>query len=94
MGTFLTQSFIGIMPKAISYSYGEFYSYQAFCKQFGIHDPSLLTVIPAIVGNDAITQLDKNLLKIIMPENCSTDNPVENAVRYVATFSTFDSCLT
>ena len=54
----------------------------------------MLTVIPAIVGNDAITRLDKNLLKIIMPENCcSTDNPVENAVGYVATFSTFDSCL-
>ena len=74
--------------------YGDFYSYQAFCKQFEICDPSLLTVIPAIVGNDTITQLDKDNLRIIMPENCYADNPVENAVRYVATFTTFDSCLT
>ena len=73
--------------------YGEFYSYQMFCEQFRICDPSLLTVIPAIVGNDTITRLDKNLLQTIMPENCYTDNPVEIAVRYVATVATFDICL-
>ena len=73
--------------------YGEFYSYQMFCEQFRICDPSLLTVIPAIVGNDTITRVDKNLLQTIMPENCYTDNPVEIAVRYVATVATFDTCL-
>ena len=74
--------------------YGEFYSYQRFCEEFRIHDPSLLTVIPVIVGNDAITKLNEDTLKIILPEHCNTGDVIENAVRYVATFTTFDSCLT
>ena len=74
--------------------YGEFYSYQLFCQQFEIHDTSLLTVIPAIVGNDTIAQMDETLLKIIMPEDTYTGNLTENAVKFVARFITFDTCLT
>ena len=73
--------------------YGEFYSYQLFCEQFGIRDASLLTVIPAIVGNDTIAELNEDTLKIIMPEYYNSADVIENAVRYVATFTTFDSCL-
>ena len=74
--------------------YGEFYLYQQFCEHFGIRDPSLLTVIPAILGNDTITELKEGILKMIVPEDCDTGDAVENAVKYVASFPTFDSCLT
>ena len=74
--------------------YGEFYSYELFCEQFGIRDPSLLTIIPVIVGNDTITKLNGDILKMIMPDDCNVGDVIENAVRYVTTFSTFDSCLT
>ena len=74
--------------------YGEFYSYDLFCEQFGIRDPSLLTIIPVIVGNDTITKLNGDILKMIMPDDCNVGDVIENAVRYVTTFSTFDSCLT
>ena len=74
--------------------YGEFYLYQQFCEQFEICDPSLLTVIPAILGNDTITELNEGTLKMIVPEDCDTGDAVENAVKYVASFPTFDSCLT
>ena len=74
--------------------YGEFYFYQLFCEQFRIHDPSLLTIIPAIVGNDTISRLDENVLKLIMPEFKDAVDLVANAVKYVSTFNTFDACLT
>ena len=74
--------------------YGEFYFYQLFCEQFRIRDPSLLTIIPAIVGNDTISRLDENVLKLIMPEFKDAVDLVANAVKYVSTFNTFDTCLT
>ena len=75
---------------------GDFYSYQLFCEQLGINDESLLAVIPGIMGNDTITGLDKAHLNIIMPLNdCTIDFQVlEDAVKYVARFGSFDACLT
>ena len=73
--------------------YGEFYSYQLFCKQFGICDESLLTIIPVIAGNDTITQLHKKRVNMIMPKDAYTGVLMENAVKYVASFTTFDACL-
>ena len=75
--------------------YGDFYYYQQFCKQFGIYDESLLTVIPAVVGNDTIPKLDEKYFKMIMPQNdCTNDfRRLEDAMKYVARFSTFDTCL-
>ena len=78
--------------------YGELYSYQLFCQQFGIRDTSLLTVIPVIVGNDTIAQMDETLLKMIMQDDAYTAagnrNLIEDAVKFVASFATFDACLT
>ena len=76
--------------------YGEFYYYQLFCEQFGIYDELLLTVIPAIVGNDTIPKLDKMYLEMIMPQkDCTNDFLIlEDAIKYVARFGTFDACLT
>ena len=76
--------------------YGEFYFYQLFCEQFRIRDPSLLTIIPAIVGNNTIFQLNENVLKLIIPEfkKLNAFELVANAVKYVSTFNTFDACLT
>ena len=74
--------------------YGELYSYELFCQQFGIHDTLLLTVIPVIVGNDTMAQMDEPLLKMIMPGDSYTGNLVENAVKFVASFTNFDTCLT
>ena len=74
--------------------YGEFYSYQLFCEQFGVHDASLLTVIPVIVGNDTIIQLDTEYLNMIMPRDVYTGMLIENAIKYVASFTTFECCLT
>ena len=75
---------------------GEFYSYQLFCEQFGIYDESLLTVLPGIIGNDIITGLDKMYLNMIMPQSdCTNDfHILEDAMKYVARFGTFDACLT
>ena len=73
--------------------YGEFYSYQLFCEQFKIYDTSLLTIIPVIAGNDTITRLDKEYLSMIMPRDVYTGVLIENAVKYVASFTTFDACL-
>ena len=74
--------------------YGEFYFYQLFCKQFGICDTSLLTIIPVIVGNDTITRLDIKYGKMIMPKDVYARMLIENAVKYVASFTTFKGCLT
>ena len=76
--------------------YGDFYYYQLFCEQFGIYDESLLTVIPAVVGNDTIPKLDEKYLNIIMPQNNRTNDfrVLEDAVKYVARFGSFDACLT
>jgi len=71
----------------------EVYFYQLFCKQFGIDDPSLLTVLPTIVGNNAITKLDVTYLHMIMA-NDDDDKLVENAVEYIASFPTLYDCLT
>ena len=75
---------------------GDFYSYQLFCEELGIYDESLLTVIPGIMGNDTITGLDKAHLNIIMPQNdCTNDFRIlEDAMKYVARFGSFDACLT
>ena len=74
--------------------YGEFYSYQLFCEQLKILDTSLLTIIPAIVGNDTITRLDRKYLSMIMPRGTYTGVLIESAVQYVASFTTFEACLT
>ena len=74
--------------------YGEFYSYQCFCEQFGVHDASLLTIIPVIAGNDTINRLDTEYLSMIMPRDIYTGVLIENAVKYVASFATFEHCLT
>ena len=80
---------------AKNHIFGELYYYELFCQQFGIRDTLLLTVIPAILGNDTITQMDEPLLKMIMPPGDSyTGNLVESAVKFVANFTTFDNCLT
>ena len=73
---------------------GELYSYQQFCEQFGIHDASLLTIIPVIAGNDTITRLDTEYLSMIMPRDVYTGTLIENVVKYVASFTTFECCLT
>ena len=73
---------------------GELYSYQLFCKQFGICDASLLTIIPVIVGNDTINPLDTKCLKELMPSDICTGRLIENTIKYVASFTTFESCLT
>ena len=72
---------------------GELYSYQQFCEQFGIHDASLLTIIPVIAGNDTITRLDTEYLSMIMPRDVYTGILIENVVKYVASFTTFECCL-
>ena len=75
--------------------YGELYFYQLFCKQFEICDTSLLTIIPVIVGNDTITRLDIKYRKMIMPKDVYARMLIiENAVKYVASFKTFEGCLT
>ena len=74
--------------------YGEFYSYQLFCEQFGIRDTSLLTIIPIIGGNDTVTRLDTEILSMIMPRDVHTGALIKSAVKYVTRFKTFDACLT
>ena len=75
---------------------GEFYFYQVFCRQFGIRDESLLTLIPVITGNDTVAALDKGYLTVIMPrdEHTNDSHLIEDTVQYVASFKTFDTCLT
>ena len=75
---------------------GEFYFYQVFCRQFGIRDESLLTLIPVITGNDTVAALDKGYLTVIMPRDDNTNDShlIEDTVQYVASFKTFDTCLT
>ena len=72
---------------------GKLYSYQLFCKQFRIRDTSLLTIIPAIVGNDTINPLDIKCSDEIMPKGIYTGWFMENVVNLVASFTTFKSCL-
>ena len=74
---------------------GELYSYQLFCRQFGICDASLLTIIPVIVGNDTINPLDTKCLKELMPRDAHvySGRLIENTIKYVASFVTFESCL-
>ena len=76
--------------------YGEFYFYQAFCQQFGIRDESLLTLIPVITGNDTVAALDNEHLAVIMPKDEHTNDShlIDDTIQYVASFKTFDTCLT
>ena len=52
--------------------YAELYFYDLFCEQFGICDSSLLAVIPAIVGNDMMPQLDARQRNKILEQDFAT----------------------
>ena len=73
--------------------YAEFYFHECFCKQFGICNPSLLAVIPAIAGNDMMPQLDAEHRKMILPRNPGCKSLIENVIMYAASFTTLEACI-
>ena len=73
--------------------YAESYFYEEFCEQFGICDSSLLAVIPAIVGNDMMPQLDAQDRKKILPPDPECNSLIENVVMFAAGFTTLEACI-
>ena len=73
--------------------YAEFYSYELFCKQFGISDLSLLAVIPAIIGNDMMPQLDSQDRNKILPPDPECNSVIERVVMYASSFTTLEACI-
>ena len=72
--------------------YADIYFYDLFCEQFGIYDSSLLAVIPAIVGNDMMPQLDARQRRKILPPDPDCHSLIENVVMYTASFTTLEAC--
>ena len=73
--------------------YAELYFYELFCEQVGICDSSLLAVIPAIIGNDMISQLDVCQRKKILSPDPVYSSPIEKVVMYAASFTTMEACI-
>lgn len=73
--------------------YAELYFYECFCEQFGICDSSLLAVIPAIVGNDMMPQLDAQDRIKILPPDPDCNSLIEKVVMFVASFTTLEACV-
>ena len=73
--------------------YAELYFYELFCEQFGISDSSLLAVIPAIVGNDMIPQLETEHKSKILPPDPDCKSLIETVVMYTASFTTLEACI-
>ena len=73
--------------------YAEFYFHTCFCEQFEICDPSLLAVIPAIIGNDMMPQLNAEHRKMILPPDPDCNSVIENVVMYAASFTTLEACI-
>ena len=73
--------------------YAELYFYELFCEQFGICDSSLLAVIPAIVGNDMMPQLDAQQRNKILPPDPDCNSLIESVVMYAASFTTLEACI-
>ena len=73
--------------------YAELYFYECFCEQFGICDPSLLAVIPAIVGNDMISELDTESRNMILPPDPDCNSVIESVIMYTASFATLEACI-
>ena len=73
--------------------YAEFYFHEHFCEQFGIRDTSLLAIIPAIIGNDMMPQLDAQHRTTIVPPDPDCYSVIENVVMYAASFTTLEACI-
>ena len=73
--------------------YAELYFYELFCEQFGICDSSLLAVIPAIVGNDMMPQLDAQDRKMILPPDPECNSLIESVVMFAASFTSLEACM-
>ena len=73
--------------------YAEFYFHECFCEQFEICDSSLLAVIPAIVGNDMMPQLDAEHRNMILPPDPECKSLIESVVMYAASFTTLEACI-
>ena len=73
--------------------YAEFYSYELFCEQFGICDLSLLAVIPAIIGNDMMPQLDSQDRKKILPPDPDCHSLIESVVMHASSFTNLEACM-
>ena len=73
--------------------YAELYFYELFCEQFGICDSSLLAVIPAILGNDMMPQLDIQDRNKILPPDPECNSLVEKVVMFVASFTVLEACI-
>ena len=73
--------------------YAEFYFHEHFCEQFGICYPSLLAVIPAIVGNDMMPRLDAKHRKMILPPDPDCKSLIESVIMYAASFTTLEACI-
>ena len=73
--------------------YAEFYFHEHFCEQFGICNPSLLAVIPAIMGNDMMPQLDAEHRNMIVPPDPDCNSVIESVVMYAASFTTLEACI-
>ena len=73
--------------------YAEFYSYELFCEQFGICDLSLLAVIPAIIGNDMMPQLDSQDRKKILPPDPDCHSLIESVVMHASSFTNLEACI-
>ena len=74
------------------------FTYTAFVKQFGLRDPALLTLIPAVMGNDTMAPLEDFTVKVLMkglPCNLKlTHITVKNIIQFAKKFNTSVECTT
>ena len=72
------------------------FTYTAFIKQLGLTDPALLTLIPAVMGNDTMAPLEDFTVKVLMkglPCNLKlTQATVKSIIQFAKKFNSSVEC--
>lgn len=72
------------------------FTYTAFVKQLGLTDPALLTIIPAVMGNDTMAPLEDFTVKVLMKgQPCNlklTQTTVKSIIRFAKKFNSSIEC--
>jgi len=72
------------------------FTYTAFVKQFGLTDPALLTLIPAVMGNDTMVPLEDFTVNVLMkgsPCNLKlTQTTVKKIIQFAKRFNSSTEC--
>lgn len=72
------------------------FTYTAFTKQLGLTDPALLTLIPAVMGNDTMAPLENFTVNVLMKGSACdlrlTQTTVKSIIRFAKKFNSSIEC--